>query len=490
MPTPKMGGFLNYANLDQSKYAPQPIAPPNKHYFGGSTTQTPQAGQEYTPEQIAQITSTLGKFGLGSAGGRPSDSTLNELSGALSGLGGGEVMGPNITPDPVESGGGWWDDFTDAGIWDEIANVGEFIIDPLDLVDTHHNIGDLGERVIDPLDMVQTSGDLSLPNLLDDPGQYVQDLADVVVDPGDAIHGAGINDFQNDVSGLIDDTGGNIQSLWDDTRGNVESLIDDTQGNIGEFIETGGLGGGGGGMGPQEGGYSPFGEKALDYLMDFEQLPREYRDQALPSLYGMTQEGFNPSYDQLTSDPLYQSQLRAGEEAALRHGAVTGGKRGTDINRSLAANSQGLLEDSYNRQLQDRMRKQQGLQGFAFGQPNNTNQISNLMLGIDENAINQQTAQAQMEQARMGQLLGGGSALLSGLLGAFSDPKLKEDVDCIGEYKGLNWCRWIWNKSANKLGLAGVGYGVMADEVEAKYPELSGKRSGYRTVNYGGLINA
>jgi hypothetical protein len=361
--------------------------------------------------------------------------------------------------------------------------------------DTFSTIGDTIEDTLDPGNIYQTEGDFALGDVISDPSQAGRDLLSFTTDPSDIVQGGGINDFQSDVEGLIDDTTSNYQSLLDDTRGNIDSLLDDTSGNIGDFIEGGtdAFGLGGGAFGTGEGGagaYTPFGEKALDYLMDYEQLPREYRDQALPSLYGMAQEDFAPTYEQLTADPLYQSQLRAGEEAALRHGAVTGGKRGTDINRSLAANSQQLLENSYNRQLQDRMRKQQAMQGFAFGQPSNTNQISNLMLGIDENAANQQVAQAQMEQARMGQLLGAGSSLAGGLLNFFSDPKLKKNVECLGEYKGLNWCRWIWNEAANKMGLAGVGYGVMADEVEAKYPELAGETNGYRTVNYGGLIDA
>ncbi len=355
--------------------------------------------------------------------------------------------------------------------------------------------GDLSDFVLDPLGMVDTGGDFIPDRIELDPTQVdtqpTEDFLSNILDPGDIIDGAGVSDFGDDATELKDDTVDNWHSLVDDTRGNWDSLVEDTQDNlsqVGGEIQDWVSGDGTGGTG-EGSAYTPFGEKALDYLMGYEELPRKYRDLAIADLYGMVGDRSTPTYQDLTNDPLYQMQLKAGEEAVLRNAGATGNKYGTDINRTLAANTQNLLSDTYNRQMSDRMNRQNLLSGFAFGQPSKASEIAGLMTDIDRNAAYQKQADAQMEQARMGMLLGGAGSLVGGLANLFSDPKLKKNVTKIGDFKGLDWCTWIWNEAANKLGLYGAGVGVMADQVETKYPHAIGESKGYKTVNYGELIN-
>lgn len=407
------------------------------------------------------------------------DPALSTLGDMLAELGADEDQGPytaeealvRYPPPPPEK-----EDF-----WDKLVggagDVSDFLLDPLGMVDTG------GDKIPDRIELDPTQIDT----------QPTEDFFANILDPGDIIDGSSISDFGDDATDLKEDTVDNYHSLIDDTRDNWDSLVDDTQDNLsqvgGEIQDW--ISGDGSGVGTGEGSaYTPYGEKALDYLMGYEELPRKYRDLAIADLYGMVGDRSTPTYQDLTNDPLYQMQLKAGEEAVLRNAGATGNKYGTDINRTLAANTQGLLSDTYNRQMSDRMNRQNLLSGFAFGQPSKASEISDLMLGIDQNAALQQQADAQMEQARLGMLLGAGGSLVGGLASLFSDPKLKKNVNKIGEFNGLDWCTWVWNEAANKLGLHGPGVGVMADQVELKYPNAIGESQGYKTVNYGELINA
>ena len=76
--------------------------------------------------------------------------------------------------------------------------------------------------------------------------------------------------------------------------------------------------------------------------------------------------------------------------------------------------------------------------------------------------------------AGLGAAAGGsglGGSILAGLGSFFSDRKLKDNITKIGEENGFNKYKWVWNDLANKLGLFGEAFGVMADEVEKVNPE-------------------
>jgi len=76
-----------------------------------------------------------------------------------------------------------------------------------------------------------------------------------------------------------------------------------------------------------------------------------------------------------------------------------------------------------------------------------------------------------------------GTALTGGLLFA-SDRNLKENIEKIGSERGHNIYTWSWNKVANKLGLFGESFGVIAQEVMKITPDAVVNDGGYLKVNY------
>ena len=66
----------------------------------------------------------------------------------------------------------------------------------------------------------------------------------------------------------------------------------------------------------------------------------------------------------------------------------------------------------------------------------------------------------------------------------FSDRRLKNNLEKIGEVNGHNWYKWDWNIVANKMGLEGKSEGVLADELVKTNPECIGIQDGFMFVDY------
>ena len=196
---------------------------------------------------------------------------------------------------------------------------------------------------------------------------------------------------------------------------------------------------------------------ALDYMKEREALPRQFSEQALKGLgglYGMEGGTGNQQelIDQAISSPLYQSIMggkKAGEESILRNASATGGLRSGDVQSNLydyntQLSNQALLQ-SYNQQLQ-------GLQGMA-GLPNNTNNIAQATAGIGQ-TLGQGTIAAGQAMAD-GKQQGINNLMGIGQMGAamFSDRRLKNNIEKIGEVNGHNWYKWDWNIVAQKMGM-------------------------------------
>jgi hypothetical protein len=80
--------------------------------------------------------------------------------------------------------------------------------------------------------------------------------------------------------------------------------------------------------------------------------------------------------------------------------------------------------------------------------------------------------------------MGGLFGLGANALMAFSDKRLKEDIEATGESMGgVPVKEFTWKDSGER------DRGVIAQDVEKKYPHLvEMDPSGYRKVNYGGLM--
>lgn len=160
--------------------------------------------------------------------------------------------------------------------------------------------------------------------------------------------------------------------------------------------------------------------EALDYLKETEEIPQQFRREALSVLGGVAGlPGGTGSQqaliDQARLSPLYEAIIgtrEQGEEAILRNAAATGGLRSGNVQQALADQAQQLeqsaLLQAYNQQLG-------GLQSLAQTQTN-PQQIANQISAIGQTQAQGITAAAQAQQSAAGQgfstLLGLGSLFL------------------------------------------------------------------------------
>lgn len=230
--------------------------------------------------------------------------------------------------------------------------------------------------------------------------------------------------------------------------------------------------------------------EALDYLREREELPQQFREGALAQLAGLYGlEGGTGTQASLIErameSPIYGAIMggqQAGEEAILRSAAATGGLRSGGVQENLAEFSSDLrnkaLLEAYQQQVS-------GLSGLA-SLPSMAPQIAAGTAGIGQTLAQGTVAEAQSDalirNQTINQLMQGGQ-----LAAAFSDIRLKENINHIGVINGHNWYEWDWNENASDLGLHGKSEGVMAHEVYEYLPEAIGQSEGYVTVDYSQL---
>lgn len=229
--------------------------------------------------------------------------------------------------------------------------------------------------------------------------------------------------------------------------------------------------------------------EALEYLKDVDAVPRQYREEALgqlASIYGIGGDtsGQKAAIKAAQESPLYSALMggrRAGEEAIARQAAQTGGLRSGDAQHAFYDYNTQLqnnaLLQSYNQQVS-------GIQNLA-GLPSNANQIASLIQGIGttqaQGITGAAAAGAQSQQQGFSNLLGlAGTGIAA--YGAFSDPRLKENIKHIETIDGIRYYSWTWNDIAKeKFGLEGTDEGVLTSD----HPDcVIMHDSGYMMVDY------
>ena len=226
--------------------------------------------------------------------------------------------------------------------------------------------------------------------------------------------------------------------------------------------------------------------EALAYMKEREALPQKFREGALTQIggfYGL--EGGDPNADQnLQANPLYQAtigQLPQQEEAILRNQSATGALRSGGTDMMLADNQRMNTLSAYQNAMG-------GLQGLA-SLPSNSNQIASTMAGIGQTQRQGTIGAAQSsiagKQAAFDETMG----LVKMGAAAFSDIRLKDNIQPAGDRFGHSWFTWDWNDTARALGLSGSSEGVIADLVKPMRPDLVGERDGYLTVDYRTMEN-
>lgn len=171
-------------------------------------------------------------------------------------------------------------------------------------------------------------------------------------------------------------------------------------------------------------------QEALDYLKQVNELPMQYRDQALSQLAGYYQApGAAKTPQQLTDEtynsPLYHALLRTGDEAVdqmARYQSATGGLRSGNAQMAFAREGQRVSWDAFNQAYNqqvgndryERALQLQGLSGLA-GLETGENGIANLTAQIGQTQGQGQIAAAQARQQgtqnNMNNLLGFGTLL-------------------------------------------------------------------------------
>ena len=198
-------------------------------------------------------------------------------------------------------------------------------------------------------------------------------------------------------------------------------------------------------------------------------------------------------FDFLQNNPLFQMGLDNANQQTLGLAASRGRLSAGDTLQQLTNNSllaaQPLINDQKN-SIGNLLN---------FGSTTAANQ-GNLLLGQGTAAAGGITNSAAAQAAGMigeanargqraqnifdfgMQRLTGGAEALAGL--SSSDPALKDSIKFVGIKNGHNLYTWVWNKTANTIGLSGAGFGVMADQIKKTNPEAVSMLKGYLAVNY------
>jgi hypothetical protein len=196
---------------------------------------------------------------------------------------------------------------------------------------------------------------------------------------------------------------------------------------------------------------------------------------------------------QLQAGPQFQALTQQGEEALLQQAAATGGLRGGDIQGALAQFRPQMLSQL----IESQYGKLGGLTGVGLqaagtqagaGQASASN-IARLLEQQGAATAGGQLAAGQARQQAFSNLMGIGGTV-AGLGMAFSDSRLKDNLNKVGEYKGLNIYTWDWNEKADEIGIDNTPMGFIAQEVADLYPNAVDWHgdTGYMMVDYEAIL--
>lgn len=220
------------------------------------------------------------------------------------------------------------------------------------------------------------------------------------------------------------------------------------------------------------------------------------QQQALIGLQGA--EAQQQAMQGFEQSPLFQSLTQQGENAILQSASATGGLRGGNVQAALAQFRpqmlNQLIEQQYGRLGGLTTVGQASAAGQASSGMQSASNISNLLANQGAALAGGQLAAGNVNRQIFGDVLGalktggeafkafgGGPAAAAGGSGAaaFSDQRLKKNVKRIGTRKdglGVYEFDYIWG-GARQIGL-------MAQEVQAVYPDAVSEIDGFLAVDY------
>lgn len=227
-------------------------------------------------------------------------------------------------------------------------------------------------------------------------------------------------------------------------------------------------------------------------------------DTLLSTPFSLDNDAVEGRINELASKRL-DPQLAQRREAEIARLANQGIKGGTAYDRAMTLVNQGendarnqLLLNGRNQSVQEALlARNQPLNEIAalasgsqiqmpqFAGTPQTGVAGTDVAGINANAQNAAQNSYNQQMGQWNSTAGGLFGLGANALLAFSDRRLKTDIQDTGaEVGGIPVKTWRW-KGSNENGV-----GVMAQELEKTHPELVDKThpSGFRRVDYGGLM--
>jgi hypothetical protein len=232
---------------------------------------------------------------------------------------------------------------------------------------------------------------------------------------------------------------------------------------------------------------------------------------------------------QMATNTMGAQATQAGAYGGSRHG-VADSLTNEAFARQGADTFGQLQQQGFNTALGGAQNQQNiGLQ--AAGQMGN---LSNMGFGFGQQIGQQQAQQGQQQQQLMQQLMNAGRQQYAGFAGAPeralnlplqalggaqfgksetttkspglfdyltlgaqtagsifgpSDPRLKENIQHVGDIDGIRFYNWDWNEEGKRVAdVSQATFGVMADELQKTHPQLvTTGADGYLRVNYAGL---
>lgn len=246
-------------------------------------------------------------------------------------------------------------------------------------------------------------------------------------------------------------------------------------------------------LGQTRGDLTPFiqaGQGAIPGLQELFTPGRLDRD--LGEIFGL--DAFQNLRDERTRAA--QGQLAAG-------GLTRSGRALTDISNiptELGFNIENLLTSrnlqNLNTLFQGGRQSATDLGGFTTSAGGQIGSLFGAQAGFE----NQAQIEAQQREADFfNELIGGGAQIAAASFS--SDPRLKVNIEKIGEIGSLNLYQWDWNDLTKRLldkipalrplfmtDKDGPPIGFMADEVKARFPQYVSECCGWMVVNYDLLL--
>lgn len=177
-------------------------------------------------------------------------------------------------------------------------------------------------------------------------------------------------------------------------------------------------------------------------------------------------EAQQQAYSQFQSSPGQQFLQQQAEKALLRNAAATGQLGGGNTQSALQQQAIGFasqdFDNYYNR-----------LGGVSQAGLGLTGQLGQTNANMGSNIASLYGTRLGMQKPPSNTMHGGDylSAAAGFAGGILSDIRLKTDINHMGNINGINIYNWKWNEDAEKLGLKGREYGVIAQEIKEINPD-------------------